>query len=112
MKKKLNYLDKIPVHSPKIIHNADKSGVVTLQIDNKGIINKTAQILFGKPKTSFIHLDETGSFVWLMIDGHKSIYDIAVLLDEKSGKYSYPLYERISSFFSTLERNNFIFWIE
>ena len=109
---KKNYLDKIPVHSPKIAHKTDNNGAVTLQIDNSGIINKTAQKLFGKAKTSYVYLDETGSFVWLNIDGKRSIYDIAVMLDEKFGKSSHPLYERITDFFIILEKNGFVLWIK
>lgn len=107
---KKNYLDKIPVYSEKITHKTNENGLVTLQIKNSGIINLFVQKLFGKPRTSNIRLDEIGSFVWMNIDGCRSIYDIAELLDEKFGKSSHPLYERITDFFIILDRNNFIDW--
>lgn len=109
---KKNYLDKIPVYSSKITHKTDKSGTVILQIENKGIVNLVAQKLFKKPRTSYIHLDEPGSFVWLNINGSRSIYDIAALLNESFGNASHPLYERIGEFFITLDKNGFIRWIK
>lgn len=114
MKKKnrINYLDKIPIHTSKLTQNTDEKGIVTLGIENKGIMNKIAQTIFKKPKTSYIHLDELGSFVWLLIDGQKSIYDIAVSVDENFGEKAQPLYERLIGFLRILENYNFILWIK
>lgn len=111
-KNKNNYLDKIPIHTSKLTQSTDKNGIVTLGIENKGIMNRIAQTLFKKPKTSYIHLDELGSFVWLMIDGKKSIYDIAVSVDEHFGEKAQPLYERLIGFLEILENYNFILWIK
>lgn len=114
MKKKneTNYLDKIPVCSAEITQNADKSGIVTLETKNKGVMNRIAQSLFKRPETSYIHLDELGSFVWLMIDGKKSIYEIAVSVEEHFGEKAQPLYERLISFFEILESCKFILWVK
>ena len=111
-KKKIdkNYLERIPVHPENIPWKTDENGIVTLEIENKGAMNRIAQKLFKKPKVSYIHLDKTGSFVWLSIDGNKSIYDIALLLEENFGNNSHPLYERITKFFFVLEKNGFIIW--
>lgn len=114
MKKKneTNYLDKIPIHSDVIQLNTDENGIVTLEIENRGIMNRIAQTLFKKPKTSCIHLDELGSFVWLLIDGKKSVYDIAVLVEEHFAEKAQPLYERLVSYFGILENYNFISWVK
>lgn len=113
MKKKndTNYLDKIPVH-PEIPWKTDENGIVTLEIENKGVANKIAQKLFKKPKVSFIHLDKTGSFVWPLIDGKKSIADIAKNVDEHFGEEAHPLYERLVQFFKVLDSYKFIDWVE
>lgn len=68
-----NYLEKKPLRREDIRWTADESGLVTLDIENKGIINRITQILIKKPKVSHIHLDEMGSFIWPLIDGEKSI---------------------------------------
>lgn len=112
MKKKTNYLDKIPACSSEISHISNDDGTITLLIENKGIANKIAQILLKKPRISHIHLDEIGSFVWLMIDGKKSIYDIAVSVDTYFGEKAQPLYERLIEFFNILKNNSLIIWIK
>ena len=102
-----NYLDKIPVRPDRILWSDDAEGLVTLEIENKGAFNKIAQIFFRRPKVSYIHLDENGSFVWPLIDGKKTVMDIAQLVDEHFGEKAKPLYERLVKFFQILESYNF-----
>ncbi len=113
MKKKndTNYLDKIPVR-PDIKWTADENGIVTLEIENKGAMNRLAQKLFKKPKVSYIHLDKNGSFVWQIIDGKKSIADLAPDVDAHFGEEAHPLYERLVQFFRVLDSYKFINWVE
>ena len=66
-----NFLDKIPVRKAGIEWSVDEDGKVTLQMENKGIANRIAQKLLKKPKISYIHLDENGSFIWPLLDGDK-----------------------------------------
>ena len=108
MKEGKNYLDNIPVRSEKIKWSTDDSGAVTLEIENKGIFNRIFQTLFKKPKTSYIHLDEMGSYVWPLIDGERDITAIGKLVDEKFGETAHPLYERLAKFFQVLESYGFV----
>lgn len=108
MKEEKNYLDNIPVRSEKIKWSTDDSGAVTLEIENKGIFNRIFQTLFKKPKTSYIHLDEMGSYVWPLIDGERDITAIGKLVDEKFGETAHPLYERLAKFFQVLESYGFV----
>ncbi len=114
MKKKndKNYLEKIPVHPEGIPWKTDENGIVTLEIENKGAMNRIAQKLFKKPKISYIHLDKTGSFVWPLIDGKNDIIELGKLVDEHFGEEAHPLYERLAQFFRVLESYKFINWIE
>ena len=64
-----NYLEKIPAHPAHIPFTVDDSGIVTLAVENKGVFHRLAQFLLGKPKVSYVHLDEHGSFVWQCLDG-------------------------------------------
>ena len=102
-----NYLERIPAHPESIKWSTDESGIVTLEIENKGIANKIAQVLFRRPKVSYIHLDENGSFVWPLIDGEKTVLDIAQLVDAHFGEAAKPLYERLVKFFQILESYHF-----
>lgn len=112
MKKRTNYLDKIPCIPPYISYDTDKSGLVTLKAENRGVMNKIAQTLFKKPRISHIHLDDLGSFVWLLIDGKNSVYDIAASVEKHFGDAAKPLYERLIVFFGILDNNRLIIWIE
>ena len=109
MKKKpqKNYLDFVPAHKIERF-TVDENSIVTLEIENKGVFNKIAQKLFKKPKISYIHLDEMGSFVWPYIDGKRDITEIGVLVREHFGDKAEPLYERLSQYFKTLESYGFI----
>ncbi len=109
-KKCENYLDNRPARRADIDWTTDESGIVTLLIENKGLFNKIAQKLFGKPKISYIHLDEMGSFVWPIIDGEKDISKIAEFVDEHFGEAAHPLYERLAKYFEILQSYGFIYF--
>lgn len=105
-----NYLEKIPVRTEGIEWSKDEKGVITLEIVNKGVFNFIAQKLFKRPKISYVHLDETGSFVWPHIDGEKDIFEIGKLVEAEFGEKANPLYERLAMFFRILESYKFIGW--
>lgn len=110
MSKKLNqnYLDNVPCKKEDVNWSSDDSGVVTLEIENKGAINRIFQLVFKKPKITYIHLDEMGSFVWPVIDGNKNITEIGVLVKDRFGDKAEPLYERLAKYFQILESYKFI----
>lgn len=103
-----NFLDKIPTRNPDIGYTVDEKGVITLEIENKGLFNRIAQKVFKKPKISYIHLDEMGSFVWPIINGEKSISEIGEAVDKHFGEKAHPLYERLAKYFQILESYGFV----
>lgn len=107
---KTNNLEKIPVISEKLSFRQNKKGLVTIDIENKGFFSKIAQRLFHKPKISHIHLDEMGSFIWLSIDGEKTVREISLALEESFGDRAKPLFERTSRYFGSLYEYGFIKW--
>ena len=109
-KNKENFLDKIPVKSEGLNWSIDEKEIVTLEQENKGITNRIFQILFKKPKISYIHLDELGSFVWSLIEGVKTISEYGEPVKEKFGESAEPLYERLARYFQILETYGFIKW--
>ncbi len=108
MKTKENYLEKTPLHKQGINWSQDENGLVTLEMQNRGLANFLAQKLLKKPKVSFIHLEEFGSFIWTHIDGKRDIMHIGELVKERFGEKAEPLYERLSQYIKTLEANGFI----
>lgn len=107
MKKEENYLDKIPQRGD-YKWTADDEGMITLEIENKGMFNKIAQAIFKKPKISYVHLDKMGSFVWSVIDGEKTILELSEPLDKEFGEEAEPLYERIAKYFQILSSYGFV----
>lgn len=102
-----NYLERIPVRAD-LKWSADEKGLVTLEIENKGIFNRVAQKLFKKPPITYIHLDELGSFVWPEIDGEKNIIVLGEMVEERFGEAAHPLYERLAKYFQVLESYRFV----
>lgn len=107
-RKSENYLEKIPQINPKYAWKQDENGIVTIEIENKGIMNRIARKLFKKPKISYVHLDEFGSFVWNRIDGNKNIIAIGKDVDERFGEKAYPLYERLAKYFQIHSSYGFV----
>ena len=105
-----NYLEHKPKRADSIGWSTDNDGKVTLEIENKGVFNSIAQKLFKKPKISYVHLDETGSFIWPLIDGEKNIIDLGKLVEEEFGEKANPLYERLAKYFQILDSYGFITW--
>ena len=104
-----NYLDYVPMHNEdKYPFQTDDNGAVTKMVENKGVFNKIAQVVFRKPRISKIHLDEMGNFIWPYIDGARTIYDISELVHEHFGDKAEPLYKRLVQYFKTLESYGFI----
>ncbi len=86
----------------------DEKGKVTLSIENKGKMNWIAQKLFKKPRISYVHLDDVGSFIWNQMDGQTNIEKIAYALGRQFGKKAEPLYDRLLKFCEILESYDFV----
>ncbi len=110
MKKQTNYLDKVPAKNEKYNWTKDEEGVVTLEVQNKGIFHFIAQKLLKKPPVTYVHLDAFGSFVWLTIDGKTDIYTLGQKVETQFGEKAQPLYERLVEYFRILESYGFILW--
>ena len=107
-KKEENFIEKTPFVNKKITVNDE--GIVTLEVENKGVMNRIMQWLLFKPKVSYIHLDEFGSFAVLKTDGNRSVFEIGKLVDEHFGEKAHPLYERLSKFYQIMDSYGFIDW--
>ena len=104
----VNYLDLIPVKSESLRWHKDIKDRVILEVENTGAFNKIAQTVFNKPRFTKVHLDSQGSFIWPLIDGEKTVADIAVLVKEQFGEAAEPLYPRIVKYFQIVESYHFI----
>lgn len=105
-----NYLLRIPARLPSLNWSTDDEGMVTLEVENTGWVNRIAQKLFGRPRISYIHLDKLGSFIWPLLDGEKNITELGRLVEAEFGEEAHPLYERLARYFQILDSYHFIQW--
>ena len=105
-----NYLERKPKRVEHIRWTTDDADVVTLEIENKGFMNRVCQKLFKKPPVTYVHLDEMGSFIWPLLDGEQDIVALGVMVKEHFGEKAEPIYERLVKFFQILESYSFISW--
>lgn len=103
-----NFLEFIPLRNEQNSWKIKKNGRVEIAMENKGIFNKIAQLLFKKPKVSYIELDEFGSFIWQQIDGKRDVYAIGEKVKAKFGDKAEPLYTRLCTYIKTLRNHKFI----
>lgn len=107
MKISENYLERKPRRAD-LTWSQDEKGIVTLEQENKGMFHAIAQKLLKKPKITYIHLDEMGSFLWPMLDGATTIIELGKRVEERFGEKSHPLYERLVTYLQILESYHFI----
>lgn len=103
-----NYLDYIPIRQANLQWDEASDEIVTIYIENTGIMNRIAQKLLNKPKISQVHLEPYGSFIWSQIDGQRTVQEIAELADFHFGEEIHPLYERLCTYIAYLEQIGFI----
>ena len=97
-KQSINYLDLIPQRAETLRwHTDEATGLITLEVENTGVFNTIAQKVFHKPRTTQVHLDETGS-----------VADLAECMKQQFGEKAEPLYPRIIKYFQIVESYHFI----
>ena len=107
----INYLDLIPRRNEALKWHRDLKDRVILEVENTGVMNTIAQRVFNKPRFTKVHLDAQGTFIWPLIDGEKTVADIAALVKEEFCEKAEPLYPRIVKYFQIVESYNFIEFI-
>lgn len=107
-KQKKNYLDLIPERAEGLSWEKGEDGIVVLQVENTGLFNRIAQKLFRRPKFTSVHMDKYGSFLWPLLDGEKTVMELAKLQKEAFGEEVEPLYPRIVKYFQIVESYHFI----
>ena len=104
----LNYLDNKPKPNPVMKYTTDDEGKVTLEVENTGVVNRIFQKIARKPKITYVHLDEMGSFIWPYLDGERTITELGVIVKEHFGEKAEPLYERLAKYIQILESYHFV----
>ena len=108
IKKGENYLERIPARKESLEWTVDEKDIVTINIHNKGFFNFIAQKLFKKPKITYVHLEENGSFIWQIMDGKKNLVELGKELEDKFGEKAHPVYERLAKYVQMLDNCGFV----
>ena len=108
---KKNYLEYIPVISEKNTWS-EENGVVTVHMVHRGFFPFIAQKVFHRPRVSHIKLDEMGSFIFPLLDGTRTVGDVADLVRAAFGEAAEPLYDRLVQYMKILHNNGFIRYAE
>lgn len=107
-KQQRNYLDLIPERAKGLSWETGEDGILVLQVENTGVFNRIAQNVFKRPRYTKVHMDKYGSFLWPLIDGEKTVTELAGLQKEAFGDEVEPLYPQIVKYFQIMESYHFI----
>lgn len=107
-KQQKNYLDLIPERAPEISWSEDENSNIILSVENTGFFNRIAQKLFKRPRFTQVHMEKYGSFLWPLLDGEKTVMELAQLQKEAFGEEVEPLYPRVVKYFQIMESYHFI----
>lgn len=107
-KQQKNYLDLIPERASGLAWTQDDEGIVVLEVENTGIFNRMAQKFFKRPKVTKVHMEQFGSFIWPLIDGKRTVTELADRLKERFGEEAEPLYPRVAKYMQIMESYHFI----
>ena len=107
-KQKKNYLDLIPERAEGLSWEKGEDNIIVIQTENTGLFNRMAQKLLRKPRFTNVHMDKYGSFLWPLLDGEKTVKELAILQKEAFGEEVEPLYPRIVKYFQIMESYHFI----
>ncbi len=108
-KPKINLLDLIPVRNIKWEKKEDGLIVLLKPKFEHALLKKYVLPRLKKPYFK-IKLDNVGSFIWEHCDGNIQVKELAKSLEDKFGKEVEPLYERLTLFLQSLEKNHFILY--
>ncbi|MDO5403017.1 MAG: PqqD family protein [Eubacteriales bacterium] len=108
MKSKKNYLDYIPVKNEEFEWETTDENRIVINRTNNGWMERVTQVLLKRPKVTRIELEEYGTFIWPLIDGERSVYDIAQLVKAEFKDKAEPLYDRLAAYFKSMEENKLV----
>ena len=107
-KQKQNYLDLVPERAPELKWSQDEDGIIVLEVENTGVFNRIAQKLFKRPRYTKVHMEKYGSFLCPLIDGKKTVMELADIQKEEFGEEVEPLYPRVVKYMQIMESYHFI----
>ena len=91
---------------PNVKYDIGNDGIVTVyEKQDHWIQNLFRKLKIKIPTYKKISLDEYGSYIFLNIDGNKTVKELGKCLEYEFGKETHPLYERLLLFLNHIEVN-------
>lgn len=98
----LNIVFKV---NPDLLIEKDEQGIVTICEKQDYLIQRFFRKLHVRiPQYKKITLDEMGSFVFLQIDGVRSVGEIGKNLEDAFGEKASPVYERLLQYLNYINK--------
>lgn len=113
MKEKQNNNDEknFLLYVPEIKHSnykVDEKNIVTLYFEHNKLSEKFARWLVKKNNISDIKLDDKCSAVWILIDGKRNIYEIALEMAKQFGDTQEDSIERLVTYMRYIAKKGWI----
>ncbi len=112
-RREANLLDLVPQRVGE--YETGEDGFVTLlmpRFQNRLLRRFVEPRLYAGRRKFKLKLDDIGTAVWLLIDGKRSVREIAGHLRERFGeRMENQCYERLGMFFQQLERGRFVSYL-
>jgi hypothetical protein len=87
-------------------YEVDEKNIVTIiKRQDHWVQRFFRKLRFKIPEVTYIKLDAYSSFIFLNIDGNRTVKEIGEIMDEKYGEEAKPLYERLLLFLNHIEVN-------
>ena len=111
-KKILQKANTLDLHPLRRAESEEKDGIVTILMPR--FKNKTMNSVFGKRRGPLIRitLDATGSEAWNLMDGKRSVSEMAAAMKNNADGNMEQAEERLIKFLFQLYQNNFITFTE
>lgn len=107
MNSKENFLDLVFKVNPDLLIEKDEQGIVTICEKQDYLIQRFFRKLHVRiPQYKKITLDEIGSFVFLQINGVRSVSEIGKNLEDAFGEKASPVYERLLQYLNYIEKKH------
>ena len=91
--------------SNSIDYEVDDKTVTILEKQDHAIQKFFRKLKFKIPFYKRVKLDKYGSFIFLQIDGRKTVEEIGKSLEHEYGEKTHPLYERLLMYLNHIDVN-------
>jgi hypothetical protein len=102
-----NFLDFVPLRCIGSECGGDGRTTLLRPKFDRGLLGRWVQPHLSKPFYK-VHLDEIGSCVWELVDGTRTVGEIAGELERQFGERVKPAHERVCLFLRELEKGRMI----